>query len=301
MAPKKKLKVLVTGATGHQGGAVAQALLLKGHHVRAFTRVANSPAAQALKAKGIDIAQGSFEDPASLEIALKGMDAVFAVMTFRERGPAGEIQQGKQVADAVKVAGTRFMVYSSVSAANLNTGIPHFDSKFIIEQYIQQLGLPHTIIRPVAFMDNLLNPYNMSSLAKGILQQMTSPGKRNQVIAVEDIGKFTAFVIEKQQQFLSKSIDIAGDELSGEETAAILSRVLNRQIKCEEQPPGAIAQMGPDFAKMIKWTSEIGYHVNIGQLRQKYAEISWLTFENWAKKQDWSILDKAMEKPLYIS
>ncbi len=301
MPPKKKLLVLVTGATGHQGGAVAQALLTKGYRVWAFTRDTNAPGAQALKKKGIELVQGSFDDMGSLQRALKGVDAVFAMSTMRGGGPEGETKQGKNIADAAKAAGTKHLVYTSVSGADLNTGIPHFESKFKIEQYIAQLQLPHTIIRPVSFMDNLLGPFNIPSLAKGILQQMTSPAKKNQVIAVEDIGKFAAFVIERREQFLGKSIDIAGDELSGEETAAILSRALNRQIECKEQPPEAIAQMGPDFAKMIKWTSEVGYHVNIGQLRKDYPEIGWVSFEDWVKKQDWSVLDKAMEKPLYIS
>ncbi len=301
MVPKKKLFVLVTGATGHQGGSVAQALLTKGYRVRAFTREVNSPAAQALKKKGMEIAQGNFDDMGSLQRALKGVDAVFAMSTFRGRGPEGETQQGKKIADAVKLAGTKHLVYTSVSSANLGTGIPHFESKFRVEKYIQELQLPHTIIRPVAFMDNLLSPVNIPSLATGILFQMTSPTQKNQVIAVEDIGKFAAHVIEQREPFLRKSIDIAGDELSGEETAAILSRALNRQIECKEQRSDAMTQMGPDYAKMIQWMRDTGYHVNIDQLRKDYPEIGWLTFENWAKKQDWSILEKAMEKPLYIS
>lgn len=301
MPPKKKLKVLVIGATGHQGGAVAQALLLKGHHVRALTRNTETPIARGLMSKGIEFVQGRYEDSASLRTALKGVDAAFAVTTFREGGPQGEIQQGKQIADAIKAVGTKQLVFTSVSAANLNTGIPHFDSKYQIEQYIQQLKIPFTIIRPVAFMDNLLSPYSIPTLAKGFLQQMTPLTRRNQVIAVEDIGKFAVLVMEKREQCLGKSIDIAGDELTGEETAGILSRVLNRKIECKEQPSEAMTQMGPDYARMIKWMNEVGYRVNISQLRKDYPEIGWLTFEDWAKKQDWSILEKAQEKPLYIA
>ena len=128
----KRRSVLVTGATGKQGGAVARQLIGKGHHVRALTRDPSKPAAQALAGLGAELAVGNLDDRASLERAIDGVDAVFAVATPFEEGTQAETQQGINVADAAIAAGVQ-LVYSSVANADRQTGIPHFDSKFAVE------------------------------------------------------------------------------------------------------------------------------------------------------------------------
>ncbi len=128
--------VLVTGATGQQGGAVARILLKRGHRVRGFTRRANSPAARQLERLGAELAIGNFDDPASIERAAVGVDAVYAMATPYEAGVEVETRQGITLVDAVKAAGVEHLIYSSVASADQNTGIPHFDSKYKIEQHI---------------------------------------------------------------------------------------------------------------------------------------------------------------------
>src|SRR5690349_10787948 len=126
--------IVVTGAAGQQGGAVARRLLAGGWKVRALTRDAHKPAAQALIAVGAEIVQADNQDRASLEQAMQGAYGVFSVQNYwlPGVGAEGEVQQGKNTADAAKTAGIRHFVYSSVGAAHRGMGQAHFDSKWEI-------------------------------------------------------------------------------------------------------------------------------------------------------------------------
>jgi uncharacterized protein YbjT (DUF2867 family) len=146
--------ILVTGATGNQGGSIARQLLQRGKFkVRAMVRDENKPAAVELKQLGAELTKADFNDRTSLERSVQGVYGVFSIQDFSE-GTAVEIRQGKVIADAAKAANVQHFVYSSVSSAERNTGIPHFDSKFQVEEYIRSIGLPHTIMRPVFFFYN---------------------------------------------------------------------------------------------------------------------------------------------------
>jgi uncharacterized protein YbjT (DUF2867 family) len=146
--------ILVTGATGNQGSAVAHHLLGRGNcQVRALVRDEHKPAAQALKQAGAELITGDLTDRSSLDRALQGVSGVFSVQGLND-GLEAEIQQGKAIADAAKAAGVEHFVYSSVGSAERQTGVPHFDSKYQIEKYIHSIGLTHTILRPVFFFYN---------------------------------------------------------------------------------------------------------------------------------------------------
>ena len=148
--------IAITGATGQQGGAVARKLLAEGWQVRALTRDINKPAALELKSLGAELVAGDMDNRAELGAAFKGAYGVFSVQNFwlPNVGYEGEIKQGKVVADAAKSAGVQHLVYSSVGSAHRGMGQKHFESKWIIEQYTQSLGIPFTILRPAAFMEN---------------------------------------------------------------------------------------------------------------------------------------------------
>jgi len=125
--------VLVTGATGRQGGAVVRHMLRKGWKLRALTRNASSHAAQELGRSGVELAAGDLEDPASLEKAVRGVYGIYSVQDFWAVGAKREVQQGKNLADAAKKIGVRHFVYSSVGGAERSTGIPHWESKWEVE------------------------------------------------------------------------------------------------------------------------------------------------------------------------
>jgi uncharacterized protein YbjT (DUF2867 family) len=141
-------RILVTGATGQQGGSLARLLLQKKHKVHALTRNTQSPAAQDLRNKGAKILKGDLDDSDSLKRAVKNVESVFLMGTPFEDGTEGETRRGKLMADIAKENKIEHLVYSSVADADKNTGIPHFESKYKVEQHIKNLGIPHTIIAP---------------------------------------------------------------------------------------------------------------------------------------------------------
>ena len=177
-------KILVTGATGQQGGSLARLLLQKKHKVYALTRNAQSSAAQDLRNRGANIVKGDLDDSDSLKRAVKDAESVFLMGTPFEDGTEGETRRGKFMADIAKENKVEHLVYSSVANADKNTGIPHFESKYKVEQHIKNLGIPHTIIGPTFFMENLLGPgLEQSQLAlplssSTILQKRSSKYRR---------------------------------------------------------------------------------------------------------------------------
>src|SRR6186713_356838 len=188
--------IAVTGATGQQGGAVARKLLADGWKVRALTRDVSKPAAQALSQAGAELVAGDMDSRSELDAAFQGAYGVFSVQNYwlPTVGFDGEIRQGKNVADAAKAAGVQHLVYSSVGSAHRGLGQKHFESKWMIEQYIHTLDVPYTILRPVAFMDN--NNWRRAYILSGTYTGMgLLPEKGVQNIAVEDIGEFVALAL----------------------------------------------------------------------------------------------------------
>src|SRR6266542_2153159 len=207
--------IAVTGATGQQGGAVARKLLADGWKVRALTRDFNKPAAQELKVLGAEIVAGDMDNRAELDAAFQGAYGVFSVQNFwlPNVGFEGEIRQGKNVAEAAKAAGVQHLVYSSVGAAHRGMGQKHFESKWIIEQYIHSLDIPYTILRPAFFMENF--NWERASILNGTFNALgLRPEKGRQLIAVEDVAAFVALAFANLNQYVGKTIELAGDELT---------------------------------------------------------------------------------------
>ena len=284
--------VLVTGATGKQGGACVEALLTRGHQVRALTRNSASPAANRLRERGVEITVGDFSDRDSLMRAARGADAVYAMSTPYEQGAERETVQGITLTDAARAARVGHFVYSSVASANRETGIGHFDGKYTVEKHLQASGVPYTIVAPVFFMENLLQPWTLPSLRQGKLTMALPASRPLQQITVADIGAFVAAVIERNDTVFGRRLDIAGDELTGAQAAAILSKVTGREIHYEGFPSDALRAQNEDMARMFHWFDTTGYAADIKSLRRDFAEVTWHTFEEWACKQDWSVLSR---------
>jgi uncharacterized protein YbjT (DUF2867 family) len=283
-----KRKILVTGATGQQGGALARLLLQKKHEVYALIRNTEpeSPKAQNLRNLGAKIIKGDLDNPDSLEQATNGIDSVFLMGTWVEVGTEGETRRGKMMVDIAKEKKIEHIVYSSVVNADKNTGIPHFESKYKVEQHIKNSGIPYTIIGPTFFMDNLLS-YSRAGLQQGQLALPLSPSLILQQSALENIAEFFALVLERRNSFLGKRIDIASDELTGEQVAKVLSDELRRKISYVQVPLEQIRQASEDLALMFQWFERIGTGVDVASLHKQYPEVNWLTFKDWVKSQNW--------------
>jgi uncharacterized protein YbjT (DUF2867 family) len=285
-----KLQVLVTGATGKQGGHLVSELLARGHSIRALTRKPDSPAARALAQRGIAIVPGDFEDQASLERAARGVDTVFAMSTPFESGATTERREGVNIVRAAATVGVTHLVYTSVAGADRATGIPHFDSKFEVENEIRRSGVPFTIVAPVFFMENFLADWLAGGIAKGAIAMALPVTRRLQQIAVADIAQFTALVIERRGSFLGKRIDIAADELTGATAAAAISEASGRHIGYTALPIDTVRQWNEDLARMFEWFDRVGYDADVVGLRSLYPEVDWHRFSVWAREQDWSAI-----------
>ena len=282
-----KLTVVVIGATGKQGGAVAKGLLERDHEVRAVTRHPDSTKAKALGNAGATLVNASLEDTAALTRALQGATSLFAVTTLAE-GTDVETRQGVSAANAAKAAGVH-LVFSSVGSAERHTGIPHFESKYAVERHIAQIGVNATILAPVYFMENL--HFAKEQLAKGVYAAPLPPTRQLAQVAVADIGAVAVRVLEDNSRFAGKRIEIASDELTGNDVVAILSRVTGRPFTYQQSPLAVIRQrMGEDAAKMYEWFDRVGYTVDRAALRREFSDIAFHDFESWAKEQDWKPL-----------
>jgi uncharacterized protein YbjT (DUF2867 family) len=278
--------ILVTGATGQQGNAVACSLLRQGQKVRALTR--NPDKAARLAKAGAEVVKGDLTDPAGLEAALQGVHGVFAMSTPFEAGMDAEVRQGMVLADAAKKAGVQHYVYTSVASVDSNTGIPHFESKRKVEEYIRQLGLPATFLRPVWFMENFGSPWLRPSILQGKLAVPLRPATKLQMIALQDIGEFGAAAFLRPDRFIGQAIELAGDELTMPEVAAQLSRAMGRPVQFHQIPDEeAAAMVGQDFSVMYRWFNSVGYSVDIPALRQRYG-IPLTSFADLVTTADWA-------------
>jgi uncharacterized protein YbjT (DUF2867 family) len=285
--------VLVTGATGQQGGALARHLLRQGYHVLALTRRTGSAPAKALEALGAELVPGDFEDQASLEQATRRAGTVFAMSTPFEAGIDAEVRYGLNLVDAARLAGVKHFIYSSVAGAGQRTGIPHFDSKHEVERYLRRSGLPYTIIAPAFFMENFLGPMFRQGLRDGRLCLGIPPTRGLQMVAVEDLARFTARVLLSPKDFLDERIDIASDEVTGQQATDLLSYVSGQRLHYQQLPLERVRQHSEDLARMYEWFDRVGYHADILTLRHEFPEVGWRTFEEWARGQDWSFLGSA--------
>lgn len=281
--------ILVTGATGQQGGATAGELLAAGHKVHAMTRKPEGEAAQALAAAGAHVIQGDLDDESSLRAALQGVWGVFAVQNTWEAGVEREEEQGLRLARLAREAGVQHFVYSSVGSADKATGIPHFDNKFRVEELVRSLGFPsYTIVRPVFFMENLASPWFKPGIDGGVLALGMDANTKLQMIAVADIGKYGRIALEQHEELNGQAIDIAGDALTPVEVAAVLSKVAGRTISHLQVPIEEVRKFSEDFAAMLVWFDAVGYSADIeGNARR--SGVAPMRFAAWARTVDWTV------------
>jgi uncharacterized protein YbjT (DUF2867 family) len=286
MADKQNVErlILVCGATGKQGGAVARSLLDRGFRVRGLTRDPQKPEAEALAEQGAEVVQGDMEDRFAMDRVLEGAHGVFSVQNFWETGYDREVKQGKTVADAAKAADVEHFVYSSVGSAHRQTGIPHFESKWEIEEHVREIGLPYTILRPVFIMHNW--EWMREHILGGALAQPLDPDKPFQHVAVEDVGAFAAIAFEHPEEWIGREVDLGGDEQTMPEIAETFGRVIGREISYYQVPWDQFEeQMGEEVTVQYRWLNDVGYEADIAALRQEYPELT--TFERYLRSHGW--------------
>lgn len=269
MADVKQKGILVTGATGKQGGAAIPGLLAHGHRVRVMTR--DPGKAKASWKADVETVRGDFRDRESLKKSLDGMDGAFVMGTPYEEGPDAEATYGKAMIDACKEKKIRHVVYSSVSGADRQTGIPHFESKYEVEKHLKKTGLKYTILRPVWFMENFASPWYRPSIEKGVLSTPLRPDRPLQMVSVADVGWIVADAFTNPSRYIGKEIDIAADEMTMARIVKEISGVLLRAIRYDHIPEARAEEtLGRDLALMFQWFNEHGYDVDILGTRNRF-------------------------------
>jgi uncharacterized protein YbjT (DUF2867 family) len=275
--------VLVLGASGGQGGAVTAALLEAGVGVRALVRNPASDGARKLAAAGAELASGDFTDVSSLTAAMKGVAAAFALTTPFESGPEAELAQGEAIITAAEAARLPFLVFSSVAAATAHTGVPHFESKAVVERRLAASEIPHTIVAPTYFYDNALGGYQ--ELLGGVLELPLPAGHQLQQLARPDLGRFVTLVIRSGPgAFAGRRIELASDAPTPVQMSAALSSALGRPVEFAETPMSRVRARSADMTAMWDFLRGDGYQVDISGLRRDYPDVGWTSFAEWARR-----------------
>lgn len=274
--------VLVLGATGQQGGAVAAHLLRDGWRVRALTRDKSGEAAQALALRGVELYEGNMADRASLAEAMNGVYGVFSVQPAEWDLTAveEEVQLGTNVADLAKEAGVRHFVYSSASGAETQS---HFRpvAKWEIEKHIRSIGLPATIVRLTFFMENFISAH--SAVRNGIYSEAIAGDVPVNLVAVDDIGAFISLVLRNPESFIGQTIEFASDSLTPPEIAAAITRSIGRPIEYAPIPIATLREQSETLAAIYEWLNSGGHVVDLPALRKLYPGLT--RFETWLVKQ----------------
>lgn len=280
--------IAVIGATGQQGGAVARNLLATGDWtVRAVVRNPEADAARALADLGAELVVADLDQPDTLRAAFAGVHGVYSVQGFMgPDGIDGEIRQGTAVADAAKDAGVAHLVYASIDGAERDSGVPHFASKFAIEQHIESLGIPATMLRLVAFMDNF-GTYAVPPLVDDeiVIAWPPKSDTRIQLIAAEDIGVITATVFSDPDRFIGEKVVIAGDELSMTEMAQAFANVTGTPARYEESDIEQVRAYSEDLAHMYEFFETKGFQADLGEVRELHPGVR--TLEDWIRETGW--------------
>jgi uncharacterized protein YbjT (DUF2867 family) len=278
---------LVTGVTGNQGSHLARQLAAQGHRVRGVTRDPQSSKAKPLRAAGVELVAGDFDRPDSIAKAAKGVDGAFVMGTPFEKGPEVETREATSAIDAAIKAGVQHVLYSSVSDADRDTGIPHFDSKRLVEEHLADQDAAWTVVAPVFFRENLLSPQMAPRLPQGILD-FALPGNRElQSVDLGEIARFSAMVLERPDDFAGQRINIASASTTPRDMAKAIGDASGRKIKHEQTPISEVRKFSEDFALMMEWFNDVGYSADVAGLRREYPEVGWTSFKDWAGAQAW--------------
>jgi uncharacterized protein YbjT (DUF2867 family) len=293
-------RVLVTGATGNQGGAVIDHLLAHeaSFDVRGLTRDASSDAAAALEERGVTVQEGDLEAPESFRAHVADADAVFAVTNFWTAGYDAQVEQGTNLADVAAEEGVDQFVFSGVGSHEQDTGVPHFDSAWEIEEYAQDLDLPLTTLQPVFFYQNL--EAFAEDILEGTLALPLAEGVSLQMVDVDDVGHAAAVALANPDEFVGERYDLAGDEATLAETAAVLSDVTGADVDAYHVPiEDAYEDFGEEFTVMCEWFNDVGYDADIDALEATFG-FEFTGLEEYLRGHGWADKDGMASVPGWV-
>jgi uncharacterized protein YbjT (DUF2867 family) len=275
--------IVVTGATGLQGGAVTRHLLQTGWHVRALTRNAASKQAQALARLGAEVVQGDMDEAPSLRTVFAGAYGVYSVQNPFINGPEAEVRQGRNVADVAKDSHVQHFVYGSAGIGRTGTRIPSWETKLDIEAHIKALSLPLTILRPMAFMELMTEKKFFPAIGTWqLMPKLMGASRRLPWISVEDLGVIAAHAFAAPERFVGKEVTLASDVQSLAECRAIYREIMGRNPSRLPMPLWLFERfgfVGRDLTAMWRWLRTGAIDLDTAATRTIYPEA--LTVRAW--------------------
>jgi uncharacterized protein YbjT (DUF2867 family) len=246
--------ILVTGATGRQGGAVTRHLLLSGFKVRALTRNPNSPKAKVLKKLGAITVKGNLNEPDSIRPAFEDLYGVFSVQNPWITGLKKEVEHGIRVAEMAAKAGVQFLVYASAGTGESDTGVPHFNSKLEVEEFIRSVGIHYTILRPNSFMELMFDRDFFPSLVAWSVKEKIIGFDRSVLwISTDDVGAIAAKIFANPTLYLGKDLMLASDKKSMNECRKTYKSVFGKKPFQIPAPVWLFKLMQNDLYRMFQW------------------------------------------------
>ena len=270
--------VFVIGATGQQGGAVADRLLADGWQVRVLTRRPDSDRARSLARAGAQVIAGSLEDPATIDRCVDGAYGVYSVHPGPLAPEQDEVKAGTAVTDAAVKYGVAHLVYSSGLGADRG-GQP---TKWEIEQYIAASGVSATVLRPSSFMENLITQSETVGISDGALRTAAAAHVRQQFIALDDIGAFTALALRNPDDYRDRTLELVGDVLTPPEVAAQVGAALGRPVPYIQRPIEELRRINERFARgyeLLNSGDGSIPDVDVDELRALHPGL--MTFRDW--------------------
>ena len=290
--------ILVTGATGAQGGATARALLSEGRKIRILTRDPDKPAARILSDKGAEVVKGDMDDASSVHAAMAGAGGVFSVQMPAMPGTDNERKHGFLLVEAALKANVPQFVHTSVAATGRRTSFPkwgtgywsekYWTDKWEIEEAVRTAGFDYwTVLKPAFMVDNFIPPkagHMFPHLRQGQILSALHRDTKMQLIAAEDVGKFACAAFLEPARFHGENIELASEALTMDEVARVLSRVLDKKISAVSVSPDEAVEKGlfPGWVRSQEWSNLVSYGADIAGL-EKYG-IPLQTLESWADK-----------------
>ena len=271
--------ILGGGATGRQGNAVVDQLLARGYKVRGLTRNLESKRAQRVSAKGIELVKGNYGDSESLLAAMQGVEKVFFYSGFS----SNEVEEGKNVIAAAKASGVKHLIYSSGAAAEPGIGMEGV-GMMQIELAIVDSGVPYTVFRPVAFMENF-DPLKADTVENGF-RDSRGPDRMLYFISIPDIGFFVGEAFDNPDEWVGEALNIASDKMTVAEYVATVSDVMGREIAYHQLPLEEYLEIYPKpMRPLFRWYHEAGYSADVEEFRKRYPNL--ITLEQHLRKTGW--------------
>ncbi|CAF3813833.1 unnamed protein product [Adineta steineri] len=265
LSQQRQRKIIIIGGTGKQGSAVINALLpsksTSSLHLLTLTRNLQSKKALELKEREVELVQKDLNEATvdQLTDVFQGADGLFIAQAISDK----EVEQGYKIINAAEKACVKQVVYSSVCRAHDAPNVPHFHSKFLIEEYLKQSSIKYyTILRPFSFMENL---FFATRYDKEKVCFFTDPQTTVNHIACEDIGKVAAQAFLNPEKYNHQSIELAGDTMNGNQLCETFSKVLERPMKYVKMDV-----RDESTRLMIQWIENSKFVVDVKALKEEY-------------------------------